>query len=85
MAGFTVTATLALAGAAAAVSARTGPATSEPTVQIARMVGAMMLRLMRMLTSVYQPGLSACELVPAATFGARLTHRSSPALADYRE
>src|ERR1700722_739677 len=35
MAGFRVTATLVLAGAA--VSTRTGPATSEPTVQIERM------------------------------------------------
>ena len=52
MAGVAVTATLALAGAAAAVSARTGPATSEPTVQIERMVGAIMFRRMRMTASM---------------------------------
>jgi len=79
MAGFAVTATLALTGAVAAVSARTGPTTSEPTVQIERMVGAMTFRPMRMLTSVCQPGWAACELVRAAIVGACLARRPSPA------
>jgi len=54
MLGLALTATLALAGAA--VSARTGPATSEPTVQIERMVGAMMFRRMRMTASMRYRG-----------------------------
>jgi hypothetical protein len=42
-------ATAALAGAAAVVRARTGPATSEPMVPIVRMAGARMFRRMRMI------------------------------------
>jgi len=45
-------ATATLAGAAVAVIARTGPATSEPTVPSVRMAGARMLRRMRMTTSM---------------------------------
>jgi hypothetical protein len=41
-------ATAVVAGAAVVVRARTGPATSEPTVPIVRMAGARMFRRMRM-------------------------------------
>src|ERR1700733_12171422 len=52
MLGVALMATAAVAGAAAGVSARTGPATSEPMVPTVRMAGARMFRRMRMSASM---------------------------------
>ena len=55
-----------LAGAAVVVRARTGPATTDPMVPIARMAGARMLRRMRMTASMRLPRSTAQTLDPAA-------------------
>lgn len=55
MAGTALIATTGVAGAAVVVRARTGPATSEPTVPTVRMAGARMFRRMRMSASMRLP------------------------------
>ena len=70
MLGEALMATAAVAGAADVVRARTGPATSEPTVPTVRMAGARMFRRTRMSASMRLPRSTAQTLVsggPART------------------
>jgi len=62
-------ATAVVAGVAAVVRVRTGPATKEPTVPIVMIAGAMRVRRMRMIPPCVHRGQSACDLDPAARTG----------------